>query len=435
MTSMGTGGVSLGSATGGRARAARPGIASAMGRSALARALARVSTGRVRVLDRWGELATPASAAEDWLRVTVRVHDPRVYGSALLGGTIGLAESYMDGAWDTDDLGALVEILTRSQAASDGLEGPLARVLSAGARCAYWLQRNTRSGSRRNIAAHYDLGNEFFALFLDPTLTYSCAIFEHGARTLEEAQVEKIDRACRKLELRASDHLLEIGTGWGALAVHAAKRYGCRVTTTTISARQFEHARERVRAAGVADRVEVVRRDYRDLEGAYDKLVSIEMIEAVGRSYMPGFFRACERLLKPDGAALIQAIVIRDQFFEGAARRRDFLKKYVFPGSCLMGVRAMLDAIADGTDLRLWHLEDIGPHYVTTLRMWREAFLGRLDDVRGLGFDERFIRMWTFYLAYCEGVFRARHTGDVQMLLCRPGSRLAPVGACLPAPA
>ena len=310
------------------------------------------------------------------------------------------------------------------------LESSPTRLLAPLSKAAYWLERNTRSGRRRNIVAHYDLGNDFFSLFLDPTMTYSCGVFENGAVTLEQAQREKIDRACRKLDLRASDHLLEIGTGWGAFAMHAASRYGCRVTTTTISDEQHRCAERRIRDAGLESRIAVIKRDYRDLAAldTFDKLVSIEMIEAVGRENLGAYFDVCSSMLKPDGAALIQAIVIRDQYFEGAARRRDFLKKYIFPGSCLPSVAAMLNAVNARTDLRMWHLEDIGPHYVTTLQMWRDAFRDRVDDVRSLGFNDRFIRMWEYYLSYCEGAFRARHVGDVQMLLTKPRCRMAPVG-------
>lgn len=404
-----------------------------LGRRIVHGALAGVRLGGIRLVDGAGEVLSESPRGDDMSDIVeVQVLDPSFYNAAAFGGSVGVAEAYMDGAWRCDDLATLIEIITVNASAMERLEGPIARALSPISKAAYWLERNTRAGSRRNIQAHYDLGNEFFSLFLDPTMTYSSAIFERGAKTLEEAQVEKIDRACRKLSLQATDHLLEIGTGWGALAIHAARKYGCRVTTTTISEEQHRLATTRVREAGLGERVTVLQRDYRDLPGefphAFDKLVSIEMIEAVGRANIGTYFDVCSTCLKPTGAALIQAIVIRDQYFERAAARRDFLKKYIFPGSCLLGVAAMLEAVRDRTDLRLWHLEDIGPHYATTLRMWREAFMSRLDDVRRLGFDERFIRMWEYYLAYCEGVFRARQVGDVQVLLTKPMCRMAPVG-------
>ena len=405
-----------------------PSLLESIGRRLVGTALRRMTHGRLRLIDQLR--GTVSEFGEGSVAATVRVLHPRFYAAAAFGGSLGIAEAFIDGAWETDDLAGVIEIATVNMAAMESLEGPLTRLLAPLSRAAYWLERNTRSGSRRNIVAHYDLGNEFFALFLDPTMTYSCAVFENGAVTLEQAQREKIDRACRKLDLRPTDHLLEIGTGWGALAIHAAGTYGCRVTTTTISDEQHRFAEARIREAGLQDRITVLKRDYRDLAGAgrFDKLVSIEMIEAVGREHLGDFFNVCSSSLKPDGAALIQAIVIRDQFFEAASRRRDFLKKYIFPGSCLPSVAAMVGALNERTDLRTWHLEDIGPHYATTLRLWREAFMSRLDDVRRMGFDQRFARMWEYYLGYCEGAFRARHVGDVQVLLTKPLCRLAAAG-------
>lgn len=406
-----------------------------VGRAIVRRAIGRVQIGSVSIDDtaRGETLSSPhsvrdtndclATAAPD---AALRVLDPALFSAAAFGGSLGIAEAYIDGAWESDDLAGLIETMTANLAAMDSLESPLVKLSGPISRLAYWLERNTRAGSRRNIVAHYDLGNEFFGLFLDPTMSYSCGVFENGAQTLGESQIEKIDRACRKLDLQPSDHLLEIGTGWGALAVHAAARYGCRVTTTTISDEQHRLATQRVRNAGLADRVTLLKQDYRDLTGRFDKLVSIEMVEAVGAAQLPTFFRVCSDRLKPEGAALIQAIVIRDQFFARASRRRDFLKKYIFPGSCLPSVEVMNRAVATRTDLRTWHAEDLAPHYAETLRLWREAFMGRLEDVRALGFDERFIRMWEYYLAYCEGAFRARHVGVVQTLLTKPLSRIAP---------
>lgn len=413
------------------AAVAAPGVLESLGRRLVIAALARITQHRVRLVDAQGSYETrPAAGSASGPMVTVRVLDPRFYAAAAFGGSLGIAEAFIDGAWETDDLAGLIEIVTLNMDAMESLEGPLARLLAPLSRAAYWLERNTRAGSRRNIVAHYDLGNEFFSLFLDPTMSYSCAVFENGAATLEQAQREKIDRACSKLHLRPTDHLLEIGTGWGALAIHAASRYGCRVTTTTISDEQHRFAEGRVREAGLHDRVTVVKRDYRDLagKGRFDKLVSIEMIEAVGREHLGTFFEVCSNCLKPQGAALIQAIVIRDQFFERASRRRDFLKKYIFPGSCLPSVAAMIHAVNARTDLRTWHLEDIGPHYVTTLRLWRDAFMSRIEQVRRQGCDDRFIRMWEYYLGYCEGAFRARHVGDVQLLLTKPQCRFAAAG-------
>ncbi len=402
------------------ARAARaPSPLESLGRRIVLAALARLSSAGVRLIDSSGATLHEPSASARPI-ATVRVSDPSFYSAVAFAGGVGAGEAYMNGAWHADDLPLLIEALAADHGALGALDGPIARCLSPLARLAYLLDRNTRRGARRNIVAHYDLGNEFFSLFLDPTMTYSSAIFERGAATLEEAQIEKIDRACRLLALRPSDHLLEIGTGWGALAMHAATKYGCRVTTTTISDEQHRFATERIRRAGLADRITVIQTDYRDLSGQYDKLVSIEMIEAVGAERLGDYFQACSRLLTPSGAALIQSIVIRDQLAESATRRQDFLKKYIFPGSCLPSVASIMSHVARSTDLSASHLEDIGPHYATTLRMWRDGFLSRLGDVRAMGFDERFIRMWEYYLAYCEGTFRARRASAVQLLLTKP---------------
>lgn len=401
-------------------RAARVPLLERVGRAIVARALRAMPGMPIEVVD-----AGDGAAAADppaW-RVRIVVHDPAFYRAVAFGGEMGVAESYIAGWWTCDDLPRLVEVATAHVTALDTLASPLMRLLAPLSRLAYTLERNTRAGSKRNIVAHYDLGNDFFALFLDPAMVYSSAIFPRADSTLEEGQVEKIDRACRRLDLRPTDHLLEIGTGWGALAIHAAKHYGCRVTTTTISDAQHAEATRRVVAAGLAGRVTLLRRDYRDLEGAYDKLVSIEMIEAVGRENLPGYFATCDRLLKPDGAALIQAIVIRDQFFERAARTRDFLKKYIFPGSCLPSLAAMHEASRDASGLRLWHCEDFAGDYARTLALWRARFFARERDVRAMGFDDRFVRMWDYYLAYCEGAFRARHVGVVQALYLKPARR------------
>jgi cyclopropane-fatty-acyl-phospholipid synthase len=295
-----------------------------------------------------------------------------------------------------------------------------------------WRHRNTRGGSRANIAAHYDLGNDLFERFLDPSMTYSSAVFEDDDCDLASAQRAKYDRLCGKLALRPDDHVLEIGSGWGGFAIHAATHYGCRVTTTTISRQQFELARERVARAGVADRVEILMTDYRDLAGTYDKLVSIEMVEAVGHQYMEEFFRLCCERLRPDGLCAIQAIVHADQVFEESKRTVDFIKRYIFPGGSLPCVWSMCDAAKNATDFRLIHLEDIGEHYARTLAMWRQRFLENREAIRGLGYEERFLRMWEFYLAYCEGAFEERAIGAVQTLFARPEARRRPILGALP---
>ena len=333
----------------------------------------------------------------------------------------------MAGYWHADNLTLLIRLMARNRAVLDGMSGGAARLTAGARRLAHWLNRNTRSGSRRNIAAHYDLGNDFFALFLDERLMYSSAVFDHPDMSLEEASAAKLDLICRKLDLGPGDEVLEIGTGWGGFAIHAARYYGCRVTTTTISREQYALAAERVAEAGLEGQVELLFKDYRELEGQYDKIVSIEMIEAVGHAWYETFFRQCSSLLKPDGMMLLQAITIADQHYEAARRSVDFIQRYIFPGGALPSVSVICDTLARVTDMRLYHLEDIGPHYATTLRHWRERFLARLGEVRALGYPESFIRMWEFYLCYCEGGFAERTIGTVQALLTKPACRRDPL--------
>jgi cyclopropane-fatty-acyl-phospholipid synthase len=367
------------------------------------------------------------------LSVTLQVHDPRFYSDIAFGGSIGAGEAWMQGYWSVNDLTALVRILLQNRAVLDGMETGLARLTVPLQKALHWLNRNTRDGSRRNIAAHYDLGNDFFALFLDPTMMYSSAIFAQPNMPLEAAQLARLDHICRKLDLTPRDHLLEVGTGWGGMAIYAATHYGCRVTTTTISQEQYKLASERVRAAGLEERVTVLLKDYRDLDGQYDKLVSIEMIEAVGHDFYDTYFGKCAALLKDDGLMLLQAITIADQRYEAARKSVDFIQRYIFPGSCIPSITAMSDSITRASDLKLAHLEDIGPHYATTLRLWRENFLRNAEAVRALGYPESFLRMWEFYLCYCEGGFEERALGDVHMLLAKPGNRRAPIVAPLSA--
>jgi cyclopropane-fatty-acyl-phospholipid synthase len=341
----------------------------------------------------------------------------------------------MAGSWTTDDLAAVIRIILRNREVLDAMDSALTRLASVPLhKLFHALHRNTPRGSRANIAAHYDLGNDFYRLFLDDTLTYSCGIFERPDSTLRDASVAKYDRLCRKLGLRPDHHVLEIGTGWGGFAIHAASTYGCRVTTTTISKEQFDLAAQRVQEAGLADRVDLLLTDYRDLTGQFDRLVSIEMIEAVGHHYLGTYFRSCADRLKPDGMAALQAITILDQVYDRHIGEVDFIKRYIFPGSCIPSVAAIMRAIARASDLKLFHLEDITPHYATTLRLWRERFFASLDAVRSLGFGDVFIRMWDFYLSYCEAGFAERYIGDVQMVLTKPLCRAAPILPPLPAP-
>ena len=347
------------------------------------------------------------------LTARVRVHDTSFWADVAYGGSVGAGESYMAGHWSADDLVAALRILAANRELMDGMDKGLAALSAPLRKVLHWAARNTRGGSRRNIAAHYDLGNEFFALFLDPTMMYSSAVFERPGMTLEEAQIAKLERICRRLDLKPDERVLEIGTGWGAFALHAASRYGCHVTTTTISEQQYALARERIDAAGLAERITLLKKDYRDLEGRYDKLVSIEMIEAVGHHYFGTFFAKCAALLEPHGRMLLQAITIADQRYESARKGVDFIKRYIFPGCCIPSVTALLNAATRASDLRLVHLDDIGADYAITLRRWRENLLANVHAVRGLGHSEEFIRMWEFYFAYCEAGFAERALGDV----------------------
>ncbi len=405
----------------------KPRFLDRLARRAVRSRLEQLRHGRLTLVDGDEILRFGRPGADRALDVTVRVNDARFYSDVAFAGSIGAGEAYMQGYWQTSDLTGLVRLLLRNREVLDGMETGLARLTVPTQKLLHRLNRNTAAGSRRNIAAHYDLGNDFFELFLDETMMYSCAIFERADMTLAEAQLARLDRICRKLDLGPSDHVLEIGTGWGALAIHAAAHFGCRVTTTTISREQHDLARERVREAGLADRVTVLRSDYRDLDGCYDKLVSIEMIEAVGHQYFDAFFGKCADLLAPDGMMLVQAITIADQRYEQARRSVDFIQRYIFPGSCIPSVAALTAAMARAGDLRLFHLEDIGPHYATTLRRWRENLLDNLAAVRQLGYPDSFVRMWEFYLCYCEGGFAERVLGDVHMLLVKPGNRRSPI--------
>jgi cyclopropane-fatty-acyl-phospholipid synthase len=352
---------------------------------------------------------------------SIEVRDPAFYAELAYGGSVGAAESYMLGQWSSPDLTGLLRLMLANRAALDSLEGGLAKLSAPLRLAAHWLHRNTRAGSRRNISAHYDLGNDFFRLMLDETMMYSCAVFERADMPLADASRAKLDLVCRKLDLGPANHVLEIGTGWGGFALHAAGRYGCRVTTTTISPSQYELARERVSAAGLDDRVTVLLEDYRDLRGHYDRLVSIEMIEAIGHRQFGTFFRRAGGLLTRGGRMVLQSITITDQYYAGARDEVDFIKRYIFPGCCIPSVGALSAAMVADSDLRLVHLEDIGPHYATTLAAWRRNFHAHLDQVRALGYPDRFIRMWEYYLCYCEAGFAERTLGDVHMVMTREG--------------
>jgi len=353
------------------------------------------------------------------------VHDARFYGEIAFGGSIGAGEAYMLGYWTSEHLTNVIRLMCVNQFVMDTLEGGYQWLMKPFMKVLHYLNSNTTEGSRKNIAAHYDLGNEMFKLFLDPTMMYSSAIFTKDTQTLQAASELKLKTICDKLALKPSDHVVEIGTGWGGFAIYAATHYGCKVTTTTISQQQYALAKARIHAAGLQDRITLLLEDYRLLTGTFDKLVSIEMIEAVGYQFYDTYFAKVSRLLKPDGLACIQAITIADQRYESAKKSVDFIQRYIFPGSCIPSNTAMLKSITNTTNLRLFDLEDIGPHYATTLGMWRENFFNQIDAVRALGYSDEFIKMWDFYLCYCEGGFAERALGDVHLLLAKPNNRRA----------
>jgi len=396
-------------------------------------ALQRIDQGYLEIHDRNAVVRCGDDRAPTECRARMTVTDPRFYRSVAAAGAVGAGSAFINGWWRSNDPTKLMRVMLRNRDVLGRLDGVWTFGSALIKRAWYALRRNTRRRSLRNIAAHYDLSNDFYRLFLDDTMTYSCGIFERPDRSLRDASIAKLDRICGKLNLRSDDHVIEIGGGWGSFAIHAATNYGCRVTTTTISQRQFEFARDRVEQLGLTDRVTIMKKDYRDLAGKYDKLVSIEMIEAVGWQYYDVFLRKCGDLLKPEGTACIQAITMPDREYERAKRSVDFIKQHVFPGSCIPSVGAITQSITKTTTLNVAHLEDITPHYALTLRAWRDRFDARIADVRGMGLCEAFIRLWTYYLCYCEAGFRERAIGCVQLLLVGDQFRGAPPLGILPA--
>lgn len=356
----------------------------------------------------------------------IRVRRGAFFSKCLLRGDIGFAESYLDGDWETPDLTAVIGWFVLNHDAAPTLSGSrrarslALNLLRAADRLRHLLRPNSRTIARRNIAEHYDLSNDFFALWLDETMMYSAGRWERADATLHEAQVAKNDALCRHLRLKPADHVLEIGTGWGSWSLHAAAKYGCRVTTVTISRQQQELALKRVAAAGLAGRIEVRLQDYRDITGTFDKIVSIEMLEAVGHRFQPDFAAAVNRLLKPDGLLALQYITVPDHRYEALRSGVDFIQKHVFPGSLLLSVNRLNQLLAERGGLVLHAFDDFGRDYARTLRLWRDNFNARLDEVRALGFDDRFIRKWRYYLSYCEAAFALRHISVVHTLHTRP---------------
>lgn len=367
------------------------------------------------------------------LQVTVVIRHPRAWKRLAFGGTVGAAESYMDDDWDADDLVALVRLFAINLEQVNGkLENGSARVTRWLLNAAYGFQRNSVEGSRRNISAHYDIGNDLFSTFLDQAhWMYSSAVFPYPEASLEEASTYKLDLMLDKLDVRPEHHLLEIGTGWGGLAIHAAKTRGCHVTTTTISEAQYAHTARRIQEEGLEQQITLLKEDYRALSGTYDRVISVEMIEAVGHHYLDTYLAKIERLLAADGQAMLQAITIRDQRFETAKREMDFIKRYIFPGGFLPSHHAILKSLTRKTSLNMVAFDEIGQHYARTLREWRHRFEASLEAVHKLGYDERFVRMWRYYLCYCEGGFLERSIGTCHLLLAKPQAKPVPLTGAL----
>jgi len=396
------------------------------GRKIVTRLFSKITWGRIKVVENAAVTLFGKSEMGDQPEVTLEILHPRFYSAIVFGGSVGLAEAYISGLWKCSDLTGLVRIMVRNLSVLERAEYGPAWMSLLLRKFIHLLNRNTKPGSRRNILAHYDLGNEFYSLFLDKTMTYSCGIFESEETSLEAASLAKYERICRKLQLGPQDHVLEIGSGWGGFAAFAAENFGCRVTTTTISDNQYEYASDMIVRKGLSRKVKVLKKDYREISGRFDKLVSIEMIEAVGHQFVEMFLKTCSSLLKSDGVMALQAITITDQRYRRHIRDVDFIKRYIFPGSCLTAVTNICEVVTRSTDLRLIHMEDITPHYARTLRCWREKFFDRIDEVKQMGFSESFIRMWEYYLCYCEGAFRECYIGDVQMIFSKPLYRQVP---------
>lgn len=354
------------------------------------------------------------------LSAVIRVTSPSFYWTSIKGGSLGAADAFVDQGWETDDLTTLLRLFLRNEITLNYEEKGRFKLAKVGRWLVHQFKRNNVKGSRRNIAQHYDLSNDFFKLFLDDNMMYSSAIFPTEETDLNTAARHKIDVICQKLDLKPSDTVLEIGTGWGGFALHAAEQYGCKVVTTTISQQQYDLAKQRISEKNLSHQITLLKQDYRHLTGTYDKIVSIEMIEAVGHQYYPTFFSTCAGLLKPDGQILVQAITIQDQAFDRAKHEVDFIKRSIFPGSCIPSVTSLLTAMTRASDLRLFHLEDIGLHYAKTLRIWRERFFQEQENVIALGFDEAFMRLWDFYFSYCEAGFAEGYLGDMHLHFVKP---------------
>lgn len=376
----------------------------------------KLSYGELEVVEGADHHIFPEKQGSSALKGKINIHDVSVYRAFVKGGSIGVAEAYIEGKWSSPNLTNVIRIFAKDQQQSDNLENKTSWKNRIDNTVSHWQNRNTQSGSKRNILAHYDIGNELYTRFLDPEMMYSSAIYPHENATLDEAQIHKLSTICQRLSLCEDDHLLEIGTGWGGLAIYAAQNYGCRVTTTTISDEQYNYAKSRINELGLQDKITLLKKDYRDLTGSFDKVVSIEMIEAVGFEFLPSFFKQCNDRLKEGGKLLIQSITIADQRFNHYKKNVDFIQRYIFPGGFLPSVNVLSQNITDHTRLVIESLDDIGLDYAKTLAHWRENFLASWTTLTDLGYDEQFKRLWLYYFAYCEGAFIERSTSTIHLV-------------------
>lgn len=395
-----------------------------LARKLLLSALPGLAEGHLSLID--GDKSYEFGRKESDLHATIIVNNPRFYRQILLSGSIGAGEAYIQAHWTSPDLTKVVQLFARNLPLLDKLEQKLSWLTAPFSRLTHLFNRNTEAGSKRNILAHYDLGNEMYQQFLDKEMLYSSALYPHSGASLDEAQQHKLKTICERLDLTPGQTLLEVGTGWGALAIYAAKHYGVKVTTTTISDAQYDYAVARVAEEGLQDSVTLLKDDYRILTGEYDRVVSIEMIEAVGHEYLPGFFKKLQNLLKPNGRLLIQAITIADQRYDSYRKGADFIQRYIFPGGCLPSVTRMTNELTKHTDFVTWSVDDMGLDYAKTLKDWHDNFDAALPKIKALGYGDDFIRMWKFYLSYCEGGFLERTTSTVHLVAVRPQYRLQP---------
>lgn len=392
-------------------------------RSILFKKFKELRFGEIRIEDRTGSGTheTCFGDTNSSLKIRVIVNRSRFYSRTLLGGSIGNAESYVDGDWETDQLTDMVRLFVLNRDVLNGIDNGIGSLLQPFQKYFHGLRKNTIEGSRENIRSHYDIGNDFFKLFLDDSMMYSSAIFENKDMGLYEASMNKVAHICSKLKLKASDHLVEIGTGWGTLAIYAAKTYGCKVTSTTISTEQYNYALQRVKEEGLEDKVTILFEDYRKLTGVYDALISVEMIEAVGLDHLDTYFEKCSSLIKPDGVMVLQAITIRDQNYEAARKSVDFIQRHIFPGCGIPSVHAMMNSVTKKTDLALIHQEDFAEDYAETLKHWSKRLAKNEKEITKLGYPDFLHRLWQFYFSYCEGGFRERAIGLSQLVLTKPG--------------